>query len=461
MSGNQTMNIEFVRAGAGSGKTYHLTNLLADRLEDKSARASAVIATTFTVKAATELRERARSTLLKKGRLDLAAAVGQARIGTINSVCGQLIQRFCFELGVSPEQQVLDEREASRIARVALESVQTPDEVRTLLDVARRLDIGQSTFSLASREQKAEAAIADMLRDLMAAARENNLSPAQLAAMGAKNADAMLASWPAPVAGLPGELEVALDKAIAELQAAQAKGNTTDVLNKAINKCRDAKQLLQHGRLPWSAWVSLVKLNAGAPQKKLIEPLVATANRHGCSAEFHADVRQYLDTVFGIASRGLQAFEVAKREMGVVDFALCDGPCNAHRADERRDERHGRPTVFRITRAARHALLEDVDELREAFSKALAHLGPHAPDLAHQRGHGTARSRIVAMFRRQEIVELPRRAGSRRPRTVRDEAIHGVDGVRERICGQVLFRLELCVQPSAGRQTCVLTLAEN
>lgn len=320
MSGNQNMNIEFVRAGAGSGKTYHLTNLLADRLEDKSARASAVIATTFTVKAATELRERARSTLLKKGRLDLAAAVGQARIGTINSVCGQLIQRFCFELGVSPEQQVLDEREASRIARVALESVQTPDEVRALLDVARRLDIGQSTFSLASREQKAEAAIADTLRDLMAAARENNLSPAQLAAMGAKNADAMLASWPAPVAGVPGELEVALDNAITELQAAQAKGNTTDVLNKAINKCRDAKQLLLHGRLPWSAWVSLAKLNAGAPQKKLIEPLVATANRHGCSAEFHADVRQYLDLVFGIASRGLQAFEVAKREMGVVDF---------------------------------------------------------------------------------------------------------------------------------------------
>lgn len=102
MSGDNKMNIEFVRAGAGSGKTYYLTHLLASRLEDKSARAPAVIATTFTVKAATELRERARSTLLKKGRLDLAAAVGQARIGTINSVCGQLIHRFCFELGVSP-----------------------------------------------------------------------------------------------------------------------------------------------------------------------------------------------------------------------------------------------------------------------------------------------------------------------------------------------------------------------
>ena len=99
MNDERKMNIEFVRAGAGSGKTYHLTHLLAGRLEDRSARASAVIATTFTVKAATELRERARSTLLNKGRLDLAAAVGQARIGTINSVCGQLIQRFSGSAG--------------------------------------------------------------------------------------------------------------------------------------------------------------------------------------------------------------------------------------------------------------------------------------------------------------------------------------------------------------------------
>lgn len=154
----------------------------------------------------------------------------------------------------------------------------------------------------------------------MSAARENNLPPAQLAAMGAKNADAMLASWPAPVDGVSENLADALEKAIFELQAAQDKGNTTDVLRKAIDKCRDAKQQIEQGRLPWSAWVSLAKLNAGAPQRKLVEPLQVAANRHGVNTGFHADVRQYLELLFGIASRGLQAFEDAKREMGVVDF---------------------------------------------------------------------------------------------------------------------------------------------
>ena len=90
-------NIEFVSAGAGSGKTYKLTETLAQALESGAARPHAILATTFTVKAATELRERARSWLLEKGRVDLATAIGQARLGTVNSVCGQMLKQFCFD----------------------------------------------------------------------------------------------------------------------------------------------------------------------------------------------------------------------------------------------------------------------------------------------------------------------------------------------------------------------------
>ncbi|MEG3061751.1 MAG: UvrD-helicase domain-containing protein [Comamonas sp.] len=315
------MNIEFVRAGAGSGKTYYLTQLLAGRLEDKTARASAVLATTFTVKAATELRERARDTLLKKGNLDLAAAIGQARIGTINSVCGQLIQRFCFELGVSPDQQILDEQQTLRVASVALESAQTPQEIRSLIEVARRLDIGQGDFSSkGGREQKLEQAVMKTLRELMAAARENNLQPEQLAAMGAQNADAMLSCWPAIVEGLTEALDAELENLIPQLEAAMNKGKLTDVLKKAFNRCRDSRQQLREGRMSWSSWAALAKLNAGVPQRPIVEALQDTAKRHGSHPQFHADVRLYLDLMFGIASRGLAAFELAKREMGVVDF---------------------------------------------------------------------------------------------------------------------------------------------
>ena len=53
--------LHFISAGAGSGKTYRLTQILHAKLSAGEIRPSGVIATTFTRKAATELRERVRS----------------------------------------------------------------------------------------------------------------------------------------------------------------------------------------------------------------------------------------------------------------------------------------------------------------------------------------------------------------------------------------------------------------
>ena len=103
----QPSHITFVSAGAGSGKTYTLTQILRDELVAGRALPGGVIATTFTRKAASELRERVRGFLLEKGEFALATAMGQARIGTVNSICGELLQRFCFEAGLSAEQQVI------------------------------------------------------------------------------------------------------------------------------------------------------------------------------------------------------------------------------------------------------------------------------------------------------------------------------------------------------------------
>ena len=90
--------IHFISAGAGSGKTFRLTELLHEKLKQGDVLPGGVIATTFTIKAATELRERVRQKLLEKSEYSLASSIGQARIGTVNSICGQLVERFAFEL---------------------------------------------------------------------------------------------------------------------------------------------------------------------------------------------------------------------------------------------------------------------------------------------------------------------------------------------------------------------------
>ena len=99
MGNNGMENITFISAGAGSGKTYRLTQDLGKLLTEDSGeyRPSGVIATTFTKLAASELRERVRQQLNESGQSDLAVKMEQALIGTVNGVCGQLLKRFSFE----------------------------------------------------------------------------------------------------------------------------------------------------------------------------------------------------------------------------------------------------------------------------------------------------------------------------------------------------------------------------
>ena len=281
--------------------------MLAERLQRGAARPAAILATTFTVKAASELRERARSTLLNQRRLDLAAALGQASIGTVNSVCGRLIQRFCFELGISPDQTVLTEDEGRRLVRVAVEGVQDASAVENLAQLAARLDLKDD-------------AVTATLHAIMNAARSNNLNPDELAKMGPRNAEAMLACWPRPQGDHDAVLAAALERTEHELKRVQAAGVNTKVLNDAIESITTARSALARGQLSWNAWQQLTKLKAGAKQAGIVEDLQDIAARHPTHYRFHDDVRNYLCTVFDLAGRALQAFADAKRELGVVDF---------------------------------------------------------------------------------------------------------------------------------------------
>ena len=65
-------NTTFVSAGAGSGKTYRLTQDIARMIADGECKAEEIILTTFTDAAAKELREKVRSTLYSKGLYEAA-----------------------------------------------------------------------------------------------------------------------------------------------------------------------------------------------------------------------------------------------------------------------------------------------------------------------------------------------------------------------------------------------------
>ena len=77
-------NVTYVSAGAGSGKTYFLTDKLSSILEKGEVKGENVMMTTFTELAAGELKRKAKAKLYSKEMAGKAEEVDMATIGTIH-----------------------------------------------------------------------------------------------------------------------------------------------------------------------------------------------------------------------------------------------------------------------------------------------------------------------------------------------------------------------------------------
>jgi ATP-dependent exoDNAse (exonuclease V) beta subunit len=146
--------------------------------------------------------------------------------------------------------------------------------------------------------------------------------------MGRRNADLMLANWPAPSPdGDPTKaLCAALKKALAHvaLHIATTEAAGGSVAQNLRNGHRDLERLercFRDGRWSWPDWIAACTLNAGAAVRAGITPVSEAAQAHESHPEFHQDVRSYLELVFDLAARTLDTYAEAKRMMGAVDFS--------------------------------------------------------------------------------------------------------------------------------------------
>ena len=134
-------NVTYINASAGSGKTYTLTHKLAELIKEGKVKPEQVIMTTFTVKAANEMKEEAKKVLYEDGLFDAATQLDQAMIGTIHSVANSLINKYWFFLGLSPDMGVMAEEDTSFYISQSLSDLPTGDELKLLYDFADEFDI--------------------------------------------------------------------------------------------------------------------------------------------------------------------------------------------------------------------------------------------------------------------------------------------------------------------------------
>ncbi|HET9752688.1 MAG TPA: UvrD-helicase domain-containing protein, partial [Myxococcales bacterium] len=117
-----------VQAGAGTGKTHNLVSLCVQLLGGAQPLPPARLwAVTFTEKAAAELKGRIRARVEELAAKDPAFRrvrrdLGLAQIGTIHSLCAQILRRHAAAAGVDPGFQLFDEAQGARFLREACES---------------------------------------------------------------------------------------------------------------------------------------------------------------------------------------------------------------------------------------------------------------------------------------------------------------------------------------------------
>jgi ATP-dependent helicase/nuclease subunit A len=117
-----------LEAGAGTGKTGVMVDRYCRLVCDDGIAPDAVLAFTFTDKAAAELRQRIRAELGRRAEAgseragELLGEIGGAWITTIHGFCNRLLAGHPVAAGVDPDFRILDAPEASRTAREAFDA---------------------------------------------------------------------------------------------------------------------------------------------------------------------------------------------------------------------------------------------------------------------------------------------------------------------------------------------------
>ena len=139
-------------AGAGSGKTRVLTSRIAYILAEKDCDPSAILALTFTKKAASEMKER------------IALMVGERKarrlyMGTFHSVFIRFLREFSESLGYPQSFTIYDTSDSVSAIKTCLKELQLDEKVYKPKDVLSRISMAKNNLVTAEAYMRNTAAM--------------------------------------------------------------------------------------------------------------------------------------------------------------------------------------------------------------------------------------------------------------------------------------------------------------
>lgn len=304
-------NIDVINASAGTGKTYSLTARITDMLKS-GIIPEMLMATTFTNRAAAELRERIRVQLLKNQQFEEAARIYDGFIGTVNSICAGLLKEYALDAGMSPAIDVMPEEDGNRIFKMAIDSV--------INQYANQMELAARHLELDGRGigYQSTADWRDHVKAIVDLARGNRILPDELRACS-------LASWGTLQNRLGDPVNKDLDR---ELQAVVALainhldqvGQLTRTTQTALDTLKECDRRIKNKQLTWSDWTRLAKLKTAKDGEDAAGPVNAVADQVLQHPRLQNDIKQIIQGAFECAIQALESYDTFKREHGLMDF---------------------------------------------------------------------------------------------------------------------------------------------
>ena len=322
-----------IKASAGSGKTYRLTQELANRLANAQGSAqlhpSEIIATTFTRKAAQELKHRIREYLVDENPLSQASALPAALIGTVNSVTGRILQDFAVDIGLSPDLTVLTETAERRAFAIAA------DDIIATAEQEHRGLLARTGYNLTDADRTHFRDLrrnwSDTIRNVVNLARTNDIDPSEFAAFAEHSIQ--------EIHGLTGadeetdqrnhSLEV-LRQVIQQIQQdldnGVIKGRSVSPNERAVSAAARFVDTIELDGIDSIAWKEWFEAAVGkfpglrTPPAAFKKALAALADPEALATDtqFQRDMTELVRLVFETAAQCMAAYREYKAELGLT-----------------------------------------------------------------------------------------------------------------------------------------------
>ena len=312
-------NITFINAGAGSGKTFSLTEELHKNINNGTCRGDQVLLTTFTKKAAKEIKDRAYTKLLETGKIEDAILLQNAYIGTVHSVGYHLIKKFCYLIGLSPNIKELSEGDTDFYFSQAISAIPSVEDLEKLALLSEQFDfqkMGGIVKEFNPNKWK------DHVETIISEARRNSIEDLTEDGLSFVNSLGFINTVFGPVNATRIDIEQIKSNLVLVFQYLE---NLPEANNKGKKeKGQKLKISLNSKSISYSHLIEINDITSdiikNEPANIPASNLLRTISLFYLSGSFQNGISEYIRLVFKIARECIGEFENYKKKNMLVDY---------------------------------------------------------------------------------------------------------------------------------------------